>query len=283
MSLDPQHNDPMISYRKHVKSPKNTMYFKIINMSDLKQMIRRMKKTNSTSYDKISIKTIINLQESIYPLLLRLINIVTKTRIFPSILKLSRIFPIRKSKEESELDPGNWRPINLISPFSKIIEKFWAKQIINHLTTNKIISECHQGGLPGRNSTTLVMDLHSKLAKIKKNKTHGALISMDQTGAFDVVFHPILKEKLSHIGLAKEAVDLIMSYFEERKQYVCLNSNDSEILVTGNVGTGQGSVISGIIYTIYILDMHAQFHTKSHKNHPSYQNCTGHVFFYICG
>ena len=157
----------MKSYRKYIKNPREKLNFKVINMCDLKNMIRKMKKSNSTSYDKISIKTIINLQSSIYPLLLRLINIVTTTKIFPSILKITRIFPIRKSSEESPLDPGNWRPVNLISPISKIIEKFWANQIIKHLTKHKIIDQNHQGGLPGRSSTSLVLDIHSKLTKIK--------------------------------------------------------------------------------------------------------------------
>ena len=119
----------------------------------------------------------------------------------------------------------------------------------------------------------LVMDIHSKLAKIKKNKSHGALISMDQSGAFDVVFHPILEQKLEHIGLCSEAVQLIMSYFKDRKQYVSLNTQESEILVTGEVGTGLGSVVSGLFYTIYILDMNSQFHKKAHINNTSYNKC----------
>ena len=272
-SLDPQKNDPMISYRKYVKSPQSKMKFKKINMMELKMMIQKMKKSNSTSFDKVSIKTIVKLQESIYPLLLRLINIVTETKKFPSILKITRIFPIKKSSEESALNPDNWRPINLISPFSKIIEKFWAKQIIEHLIKNKMLDECHQGGLPGRNSNMLVMDIHSKLAKIKMNKTHGALISMDQSGAFDVVSHPILEQKLLHIGLCEDSVQLIMSYFRERKQYVSLNTQESEILLTGEVGTGQGSVVSGLFYSIYILDMNSQFHNKPHINNSSYNRC----------
>ena len=78
--MDQQNNDPMISYKKYVKSPVEKLKFKIISMMELKKMIQTMKKTNSTSYDKISIKTIIQLRESIYPLLLKLVIIVTESK-----------------------------------------------------------------------------------------------------------------------------------------------------------------------------------------------------------
>ena len=95
-AMEPQKNDPMLSYKKYVKSPTKKMKFKVINMMELKKMMKKIEKSNSTSFDKISIKTIVNLKESIYPLLLRLINVVTETKIFPSILKITRIFPIKK-------------------------------------------------------------------------------------------------------------------------------------------------------------------------------------------
>ena len=96
---------------------------------------------------------------------------------------------------------------------------------------------------------------------------------MDQSGAFDVMSHPILEQKLLHIGLCEDSVQLIMSYFRERKQYVSLNTQESEILLTGEVGTGQGSVVSGLFYSIYILDMNSQFHNKPHINNSSYNRC----------
>ena len=108
-------------------------------------MFNKMKKTNSRSYDQISMQTIDKLKESILPLILKMINNINVKKTFPDIFKISRIFPIRKSMQESPLDPSNWRPVNILSPFSKIVEKLWTKQIIDYLKLNKLIDNNHQG------------------------------------------------------------------------------------------------------------------------------------------
>ena len=108
--------DPMESYRKFIKKPKNELNFKIVTMKQLHIKMKKVKKSNSVSYDNISMKTLIHLSKSIYPLLLKLINLINETNTFPEQLKIARIFPIRKSMNETALDCQNWRPVNLISP-----------------------------------------------------------------------------------------------------------------------------------------------------------------------
>ena len=272
-SIPEQYEDPMIHYKKFVKSPKRKLYFPQINMMQLKKKMNKMKKSNSVSFDLISMNTISKLKDSIYLLLLQLINVVNKTKHFPNILKVSRIFPIRKSMTESPLDCSNWRPVNLLSPISKIIERFWISEIIKHLKDNKLIEANHQGGLSNRSSTTTVLEIFNKLAKAKMKKKHSAVISTDQSGAFDVIFHPLLLSKLEHIGFSNEATSTIKSFLSDRKQFVQINTQNSDILLTGPVSTVQGSVMSGILYCIFIHDMSSVGHNKSHINNSSYNNC----------
>ena len=70
-----------------------------------------------------------------------------------------------------------------------------------------------------------------------------------------------------------DAVETIKSFLEERKQFVQLNTHSSEILLTGPVSTVQGSVMSGLLYCIFILDMAYVGHSKKHMNNSSYYNC----------
>ena len=95
---------------------------------------------------------------------------VIKSGIFPNTLKISRIIPIKKSTEQI-LDPANYRPVNLISPISKIIEKIWAKQINEYMKVNNMIDQNHQGGLKGRSSITATLEIFQKLSNIKMKKT----------------------------------------------------------------------------------------------------------------
>ena len=88
-----------------------------------------------------------------------------------------------------------------------------------------------------------------------------------------MVSHDILGKKLHQIGLSNKAVNIILSYLKDIKQYVRLNGNNSNILLTGNVSVGQGSVISGLLYGIMVLDQNCQMHSIRHTNNTEYYRC----------
>ena len=123
-----------------------------------------------------------------------------------------------------------------------------------------MIDQNHYGGLKNRSSTVAVIDIFEKLTKEKINKRNVALVSMDQSSAFDVLPHKWLKEKLIHIGIEEESVKMIMTYLDDRKQAVYINGNTSETLNTGPYSVCQGTVLSGLFYLIYTLDMNLQTH-----------------------
>ena len=89
---------------------------------------------------------------------------------------------------------------------------------------NKLINENHQGGLPKRQSTTTVLDVFDRIIKAKKDKRHSAIISMDQSGAFDLICHTIIKAKFKQIGMDDETIEILELYLQERKQYVVIST-----------------------------------------------------------
>ena len=188
-------SDPMISYKRNVTSPKQKLKIKEINMKELRDIYRKVNKSNSISEDGISMKTLVKLKVSTQPIILHLINTIIRKGNFPNRLKISRIIPIKKNGSSNKLDPATYRPVNIISPISKIIEKVWAIQINKFLKLNKTIDMNHQGGIKGRSSATITNELFQKLNIIKKNKETGALITLDQSAAFDVIPHKILEMK----------------------------------------------------------------------------------------
>ena len=169
-SIDPPTADPMISFRKYIKTPEKELNFKKINMSELRSMFSKMKKSNSASYDTITMKTLNYVKSSIMPLILQLINTINQTKTFPECLKISRIIPIRKSFLVSALSMENYRPVNIISLLSKLVEKFWTRDILNHLKINKLVDQNHQVGYPKRTSTTTVLDIYQKLTNLRKKQ-----------------------------------------------------------------------------------------------------------------
>ena len=70
--------------------------------------------------------------------------------IVPSQLKIAKVIPIFKNGDRCNMD--NYRPISLLSSFSKIIEKIVAIRVTSFLTENNILSEW-QFGFRSQHST----------------------------------------------------------------------------------------------------------------------------------
>ena len=51
----------------------------------------------------------------------KIYNKSIQTGVVPNILKVSQVTPVYKSGDVT--NPGNYRPISILSPFSKILEK----------------------------------------------------------------------------------------------------------------------------------------------------------------
>ena len=79
--------------------------------------------------------------------------------------------------------------------------------------------------------------------------------------------------KLKHIGFNVNAINLIASFFAQRKQYVEVNMQSSDLLVNGNQSIYQGSVLSTLFSNIYLLDLPLITHNIIHTNHIEYYNC----------
>ena len=84
-------------------------------------IVLNSKPKNSTDYNNFSIKLITQIISSICNPLSHLINLGILQGIFPNCQKTAKVITIHKSGDID--DPTNYRPISLLSPFSKIIEK----------------------------------------------------------------------------------------------------------------------------------------------------------------
>ena len=121
----------------------------------------------------------------------------------------------------------NYRPISLLSTFSKILEKIVAIRLLTYLDNNKILSKW-QFGFRSKHSTShpMVHFLNNVTENLNK-KRHTVAIFCDLKKAFDTCNHSILLMKLKKYGILGGELDWFKSYLTGRKQFVNIKNQSS--------------------------------------------------------
>ena len=112
------------------------------------------------------------------------------TGTFPTQLKFSQVFPLFKKGDKTEM--SDYRPVSLLTSFSKIFEKVIYNRLLQHTKENNIIVT-DQYGFKNNSWTELaVFKLTNQILSHINNKSLVCGIFCDLTKAFDAVNHEIL-------------------------------------------------------------------------------------------
>ena len=156
-------------------------------------------------------------------LLTKIINSSIRNGCFPDELKAAEVTPIFKKNDD--LDKENYRPVSVLPHVSKIIERVMYIQIENFMEDK--LSKLLTGFRKNHSTQHCLVNMLEKWKNTLDKGGFVCAIFMDLSKAFDIMNHYLLIAKLGAYGFQEDALVLMKSYFTNRQQRICVNSNFS--------------------------------------------------------
>ena len=119
------------------------MCFRLTSAAEIFNVIFRLNSNKSCGFDGINARFVKIAAEVISPILAVLINTCFDVGIFPSCLKIADVEPIFKTADKCQVN--NYRPVSLLSVFSKVIEKVVYTGTIDFLIHHSILTPAQYG------------------------------------------------------------------------------------------------------------------------------------------
>ena len=152
-----------------------------------------------------------------------LFNSCMLTGVFPDELKVAKVMPLFKTGNRSDM--SNYRPISILPTLSKIFEKLIYKRFYKFFDDNDIIYNCQSDFRQNHSTIHAIQTAINSVVNSLNSSYHTMGIFIDFSKAFDTIQHTILLKKLEHYGIRGIALDLIINYLSNRKQYVYYDNN----------------------------------------------------------
>ncbi len=240
-------DDPL----EHIDEETNTMRLTTVNDHYVPNAIKQLKNGKAPGPDKIPTILIKDAADLISRPLTMIFNSSLQKGIFPDVWKVAKVTPIFKSGSKSEAN--NYRPISVISVFSRILERIVHDQVYEYLKENRILTTSQAAFQKLCSTITSLIESTDYWYENIDHKKLNLSIFLDLKKAFDTVDHKILLEKLRKYGIREHSGDWFESYLKNRKQYCAANGYESRPRTVA-CGIPQGSCLGPLLFIIYLND-----------------------------
>lgn len=149
-----------------------SMFLSPVTDTDVVNVFNALKNSKSCDCDGLQIKPVKYIIDIICPCLTHIFNLCLLNGVFPKRMQLAKVAVLYKKGNKNEL--GNYRPVSILSVFSKGLEKLLLTQMTAFADNHSLISTSQFGFRKQRSTELALLQQKEYILKNFENKKTNA-------------------------------------------------------------------------------------------------------------
>ena len=262
---NPDHEDKGFAEEKldpHRQFPKQGDHAqnKMIEVKEIESAVKAIHNGKAPGPDAIYNDMLKQGRQAAVTILHALFTDTWKAGLAPRSLFAGVVVPVRKAKATEGSVLNKYRPIMLTSVIGKVLERIIHARLTAHVTKMQGLDEQQFGFQKQRSTADATFVLAHLIASRRGKPTYVAFLDISK--AYDTVWRDGLWLKLQQLGVSGTMLNVLKSMYSNVTAFVRGAGRQSAEFAIDN-GLRQGSVISPLLYNIFINGLVRELKTRS--------------------